>query len=328
MSINLYIPLPLGFCAGVTNAIDTSLKLFKYIKERPIYFYHAIVHNHFIKADFESRGAVFVEDLVDVPEGSYVVFSAHGVSDEIEKICIQNYLKPIDLTCPLVTKVHRESNLFQNEDCDIIYIGKKDHQESKGTLGRIKTAFYIIESEKDVDNLNPHQIEQLAYVSQTTLNVNDVKKIVTKLKNKFPQIKGSELNNICAATKNRQGSLKNIIKNYPIDLVLVIGSKISSNSNKLVEVGMGKEEDKNIKSYLIDNYNEIKSEWFENIQNIVLTAGASAPQILIDETINFIVDKYCAKVEFIKFIDENTKFHPPKAFRDLEKEYRKDKLEN
>ena len=322
-NINLYIPTPLGFCAGVTNAIDASNKLFTYIKERPIYFYHTIVHNNSIKSEFERNGAVFVEDLNLVPDGSYVIFSAHGVSEAIEELALRKRLKSIDLTCPLVQKVHREAIGFQKIDCDIIYIGTKNHQESSGTIGRIKNTrkFYVVEHENDIENLKPIQTENLAYISQTTLNVDHVRLIVQKLKQKFPKIQGNDLNDICGATKNRQGALKNIIQNYPIDLVLVIGSDSSSNSNKLVEVGSRSEENKSIPSFLIDNHHEIKPEWLENKTSIALTAGASAPQILIDEAINYFREKHNAQVHYIKFTSENTKFHPPKTFRELEKNY-------
>jgi 4-hydroxy-3-methylbut-2-enyl diphosphate reductase len=210
---------------------------------------------------------------------------------------------------------------------DIIYIGTKNHQESKGTLGRLdKSKFYVVESEEDIKNLSFSDSDKIAYVSQTTLNVDKVAKIIKKIKEVLPNIVGNDLNDICSATKNRQAALKNIISNYDIDLVLVIGSKISSNSNKLVEVGGSFLSDSNDlqnkrSSFLIENYKDIDDSWMCGVKNIVLTAGASAPKILIDETINYLRDKFNVAVEEVMYLQERTKFYPPKAFRELEKEY-------
>ena len=327
MTINLYIPNPIGFCAGVTNAIDASNKLFSYIKERPIYFYHHIVHNHYITSELCKKGAVFISDLHDVPQNSYVVFSAHGVSNQIECIAKDRNLKIIDLTCPLVHKVHNEAEHYQSLGYNIIYIGSKNHQESKGTLGRLdKNKFYIVENENDIQNLPFSRDDLVAYVSQTTLNVDKVRKIIDKIKEVLPNIIGNDLDDICSATKNRQAALKNIIEHHKIDLVLVIGSEISSNSNKLVEVGANFFGENCISeitrpSFLIENYQNIKKAWLEGVENIILTAGASAPKILIDETINYLLLEFDINLKEITYITEKTKFYPPKVFRDLEKEH-------
>ena len=327
MSINLYIPNPIGFCAGVTNAIDASNKLFSYLKERPIYFYHHIVHNNYITSELCNKGAVFVNDLHDVPENSYVVFSAHGVSNQIEFIAKERNLKIIDLTCPLVHKVHNEAEHYKNLGYNIVYIGSKNHQESKGTLGRLdKSKFYIVENESDIENLVFSKNDLVAYISQTTLNVDKVRKIIDKIKEVLPNIVGNHLDDICGATKNRQAALKNIIMHHKIDLVLVIGSKISSNSNKLVEVGanfFGEDLISHIirPSFLIENYKDIDKSWIGGIENMILTAGASAPRILIDDTINYLRLEFDVEVKEVTYITEKTKFHPPKIFRDLEKDH-------
>ncbi len=327
--ISLYIPNPLGFCAGVSNAIGASEKLFSYLKERPIYFYHNIVHNNYITSDLEKKGAIFTDDLSIVPDNSYVVFSAHGVSKKIEEIACEKNLKIIDLTCPLVHKVHKEIEHYSSDGYKIIYIGSKNHQESKGTLGRLlsEDKFFIVENESDVNNIPFSSNERVAYVSQTTLNVDKVQKLVDKIKEVLPNVVGSNIDDICHATKNRQGALKHVISQYKIDLVLVIGSSISSNSNKLVEVGADffsfeePMQNKKRKSFLIDSFEDIKDEWIDGVENIVLTAGASAPSILIDQTIDYLVKKFDVVVQRVSYIEERVKFYPPKLFRDLEKEY-------
>ena len=318
MSINLYISNPRGFCAGVTNAIKASNELFQYIKERPIYFYHEIVHNHFLTKELIKKGAIFVNNISFVPDESYVIFSAHGVSDAIERIANEKNLKIIDLTCPLVHKVHKEIQLHQKNGMDIIYIGSKNHQETKGTLGRLnESKFYIVEDENDVDTLEPIQIERLAYISQTTLNVDKVKEIIEKIQKRFPNVVGANVDSICHATKNRQNALKNILNHHEIDLILTIGSDISSNSNKLAEIGS----EFKVNSYLIEDKNQIKSEWIEQNMKIALTAGASAPEILINETIEYFEKNYNAAIHNVVFIEEDVVFHPPRLFRELKKRF-------
>lgn len=318
MIINLYISGPRGFCAGVTNAISASEEIFNYIDDRPIYFYHEIVHNHYITRQLVKKGAIFVNNVSLVPDNSYVIFSAHGVSDEIEKIAQEKGLKAIDLTCPLVHKVHREVKSYQDSGLDIIYIGSRNHQESKGTLGRLNTSkFYVVENEEDVWKIEPEQSEKLAYISQTTLNVDKVKKIVDSIKKRFPTVIGADISSICHATKNRQSALKNILDNYRIDLILTIGSDISSNSNKLAEIGRSY----GIDSYLIEDYTYIKPEWLKEDMNIALTAGASVPEILIDNLVNYFEKNFDTRVQNVIFTEEDVVFHPPKLFRELKKNY-------
>lgn len=314
--INLYIANPRGFCAGVTNAISSSNDLLNLIDKRPLYFYHEIVHNNYLTNDLISKGAIFTNDINLVPDNEYCVFSAHGVSKEIEIIAARKNLKIVDLTCPLVHKVHREALSYQAQKLDIIYIGDPNHHESKGTLGRLsEVKYFIIQSAEEIENLIIADPTKLAYISQTTLNVSKVAKIVEALKKKFPLIQGANLNDICDATKNRQAALQKIISKYPIDLILVIGSKISSNSNKLTEVGLSN----GITSYLIENCDVIQIDWLKNTKNIALTAGASAPEILIDNVINFFKNKFAANIHNVNYIDETIKFHPPKILRDLKK---------
>ncbi len=316
--INIYISNPNGFCAGVTNAITASEELFKYIDERPIYFYHEIVHNHYLTNYIKNKGGIFVNNVSLVPDGKYVVFSAHGVSNEIEKIAEEKNLKVIDLTCPLVHKVHREALAYQNDSYDVIYIGSPNHQESLGTLGRLdKSRFYVVQNEDDVLEISPDQTERLAYISQTTLNVDKVKKIIDQIKKRFPNVIGANIDSICHATKNRQNALKNIIDNYAIDLILTIGSDISSNSNKLREIG----DSYNIPSYLIENFKYIKEEWIRNKMNIALTAGASVPQILVDEALEYFTKNFDAEIHNVTFVQEDVVFHPPRLFRELKKKF-------
>ena len=313
---NLYIANPRGFCAGVTNAISSSNDLLKLIDRRPLYFYHEIVHNNYLTNDLIAKGAIFTNDINLVPDHEYCVFSAHGVSKEIEIIAARKNLKVVDLTCPLVHKVHKEALGYQAEELDLIYIGDPYHHESKGTLGRISSAqYYIIQNKEEIKDLVISDHSKLAYISQTTLNVTKVGEIVQALKEKFPQIKGANLNDICDATKNRQAALQKIINIHPIDLILVIGSNISSNSNKLTEVGLSN----GINSYLIEDCGAIQIDWLKNIKNIALTAGASAPEILIDNVINFFKIRYAANIHNVNYIDETIKFHPPKILRDLKK---------
>lgn len=321
-SRNLYVAGPIGFCAGVTNAIDASNDLFSYIKKRPIYFYHQIVHNDYITNQLIDRGAIFVNDVELVPDDDYVVFSAHGVGKNIEEIAIRKRLKIVDLTCPLVHKVHRQALKYAGENCEIIYIGDPDHHESKGTLNRLQSVgskYYIVEEVADVEKLDKKELlgKKLAYVSQTTLSVSKVEQIVQFLKDLFPDIMGGNLSDICHATKNRQMALQQIIEKYPIDLILVIGSKISSNSNKLNELGINY----GIKSYLIDDLNMIDKNWFneEKVNNIALSAGASAPKILIDQVVKYFTEEMNFSYQKVDCIQENVVFHPPKIIRDLKK---------
>jgi len=269
---------PRGFCAGVTRAIEiVERALVKF--GAPIYVRHEIVHNKFVVEDLRKKGAIFVEEIADIPEGSLVIFSAHGVSDQVENAAKTKGLKIIDATCPLVSKVHREAKKYEEQDFEIILIGHKGHPEVEGTSGRVKKQVLLVSDEVDASKVtiqNPHKI---AYVTQTTLSVDDTKKIVDVLENRFPEMqRGLATKDICYATQNRQDAVKELAKQ--VDLLLVLGSQNSSNSNRLRDLGS-----ESIPSYLINGAVDIDPAWLDGVQNIGITAGASAPEILVEGVI-------------------------------------------
>ena len=332
MEVNIFIPLPSGFCAGVDKAINGAQEVLSLIKKRPIYFYHEIVHNNYLIDSFIKEGAMFVNDINLIPDNEYVIFSAHGVGDDIIEIANSKHLKIIDLTCPLVSLVHKRIKSYEDKDCDIIYIGDPNHQESKGTLNRLSknAKYYVIKKASDIDAIfdQVSGARNVAYISQTTLNANDVINIISILKEKFPNIIGESAAELCHATKNRQGALQKIIDECTPDIVIVIGSLTSSNSNKLRDVGLKS----NIPSYLVDNASMISIDALDLMDelvarkalNIGLTAGASAPEVLINEMIEFFKNKYHnhnVNVQYVTYTEENIVFHLPKILRDMKKEY-------
>ena len=332
----LFLAGPHGFCAGVENAINGLDDLLSLISElnlleddEKIWGYHEIVHNDYITNFYIKKGVIFTNNIENIPDNSFVIFSAHGVGSSICEAAKLKNLKIVDLTCPLVSKVHRQVLKFANESCQkIIYIGDKNHQESKGTLNRIEKAglgFETIYSIDDIESLKINELKnlKLGFLSQTTLNASEVEKIVSKLKEIFPGILGGDSGEICHATKNRQMALKKIFNfakenQVKIDALIVIGSRTSSNSNKLTELGhqFGITE-----SHLVNDLEDLqkKSTPLLTYKNIILTAGASAPKILIDEIIDFFVEKSGFNLKKINYIDENIKFHPPKIIRELRK---------
>jgi 4-hydroxy-3-methylbut-2-enyl diphosphate reductase len=331
MKKTLFFANPFGFCAGVENAINSFDDLINLKDDNEtVYGYHDIVHNIYIKQYFEKKNVIFKDNIFDIPDNSYVVFSAHGVGLNIIQAANQKKLKIIDLTCPLVSKVHNQIQKFIDKGCQkIIYIGDKVHQESKGTLDRIEKLglkFDVIYNIEDIDRLDLNNLQnlQLGYLSQTTLNAKNVSEIIKKLKQIFPNILGGELGDLCHATKNRQGAVENIFlasekNNILIDCLIVIGSNTSSNSKKLTEIGL----QFNTESYLVDNLDDmikkISLVKIQNLKNIILTAGASAPKILIDQILKYFEDSLNFEIKIQKFIEENIVFHPPKIIRDLRK---------
>ena len=269
---------PRGFCAGVDRAIDIvnrALDLF----EPPIYVRHEVVHNKFVVDNLRERGAVFVDELHEVPDDSIVIFSAHGVSKAVQKEAADRGLKVFDATCPLVTKVHMEVTRYARKGSEVILIGHKGHPEVEGTMGQYDHShggeIYLVEDEKDVLALEPVNPNALSYVSQTTLSMDDTAKVIKALREKFPSIHGPKTDDICYATQNRQDAVKDMAKQC--DLILVVGSPNSSNSNRLRELG----ERMGAKAFLIDNASEIEAEWFEGTNQVGITAGASAPEVLV-----------------------------------------------
>ena len=308
-TININLANPRGFCAGVDRAImivEKALEKFG----APIYVRHEVVHNKYVIDDLKKKGAIFVEEIEEIPEGSHVIYSAHGVSKKIREKSKKFNLIPIDATCPLVTKVHNEVNRMYDENYHIIMIGHQGHPEVEGTLGQIeknspKASIHLIETVKDIDQLNINKDAKISYVSQTTLSVDDTQQIIDYLKIKFPHIKGPNGSDICYATQNRQDAIKLMIQDH--DLIIIVGSKNSSNSNRLVEIA----KQNNVASFLIDNPDEIDFELLKDKKNIGISAGASAPEILIDQIITKISKTYSAQINELKGIRENVIFKLP-----------------
>ena len=308
--INISLANPRGFCAGVERAILIVEKtLEKY--GAPVYVHHEVVHNRFVINGLKEKGVIFVESLKDIPNSSHVIFSAHGVSKAIVKESDRLDLISIDATCPLVTKVHREVNKLSNDEYTIIMIGHKGHPEVEGTIGQIEKSslasqIHLVENIEDVNKLKVSNPNKLSYVSQTTLSIDDTKKIIDALKDKYPLIIGPKSNDICYATQNRQEAVKKMFGQH--DLIFVVGSKNSSNSNRLLD--MVKE--KNIDTILIDDMAQFQSKWLKNKKSIGITAGASAPEVLVQSLIQEIKKTTEVSISEIKGIQETTIFKLPK----------------
>lgn len=303
---------PRGFCAGVDRAIaivNEALRRFN----PPIYVRHEVVHNKFVVEDLANRGAIFVEELDEVPDGAIVIFSAHGVSKAVEDEAARRDLTVFDATCPLVTKVHIEVGKFAKEGMDAILIGHAGHPEVEGTMGRFDTTFggriHLVEDADDVANLNFDEDKELAFVTQTTLSMDDTAVVIDALKDKFPQINAPRKDDICYATQNRQDAVKSLAANC--DIVLVVGSPNSSNSNRLRELA----ERLGAKAYLIDNASQMDRSWFDGVACVGVTAGASAPEVLIQEVLDTLQSWGAQSPEEISGIEENVTFSLPKSLR-------------
>jgi len=308
--INISLANPRGFCAGVERAILIVEKtLEKY--GSPIYVHHEVVHNKFVINELRGKGVIFVESLKEIPDSSHVIFSAHGVSKAIVKESGKLNLISIDATCPLVTKVHREVNKLSNDEYTIIMIGHKGHPEVEGTMGQIEKNYLtsqiqLVENIEDVNKLKVLNSNKLSYVSQTTLSIDDTKKIIDALKDKYPLIVGPKSNDICYATQNRQEAVKKMFSQH--DLIFVVGSKNSSNSNRLLDMV----KDKNIDAILIDDMAQFQSKWLRNKKSVGITAGASAPEVLVQGLIKEIKKITEVSISEIKGIQETTVFKLPK----------------
>ncbi|MDO8415702.1 MAG: 4-hydroxy-3-methylbut-2-enyl diphosphate reductase [Agitococcus sp.] len=310
MEINLANPR--GFCAGVDRAIaivNRALEVFG----RPIYVRHEVVHNKFVVDDLRQRGAVFIDELDQVPNDAIVIFSAHGVSKAVQEEATHRGLKVFDATCPLVTKVHMEVTRYARTGTDAILIGHAGHPEVEGTMGQYDTQFggriYLVEDEADVAKLIVNKPNELAFVTQTTLSVDDTARVIDALRTKYPAIQGPRKDDICYATQNRQDAVKTLAERC--DIVLVVGSPNSSNSNRLRELA----ERMGATAYLIDNAEQLKKEWFDNMNNIGLTAGASAPEVLIQQVVARLRE-WGGKIPLeITGREENVVFTMPKELR-------------
>ncbi|MBT4855418.1 MAG: 4-hydroxy-3-methylbut-2-enyl diphosphate reductase [Halieaceae bacterium] len=303
---------PRGFCAGVDRAIDIVNRALE-VFGRPIYVRHEVVHNRFVVDDLRSRGAVFVEELDEIPDDAIVIFSAHGVSKAVQEGARQRGLRVFDATCPLVTKVHVEVAAFSDNGRECVLIGHAGHPEVEGTMGQYDTSsggqIYLIEDEEQVAHLTVKDPENLAYVTQTTLSVDDTARVIDALRDRFPAIEGPRKDDICYATQNRQDAVKSLAEK--VEVVLVVGSTNSSNSNRLRELA----ERCGAKSYLIDNAEQISGEWLKGVTGVGVTAGASAPEVLVAEVIDRLQEKGVVNVENLDGQPENITFSLPKALR-------------
>ncbi|WP_390346016.1 4-hydroxy-3-methylbut-2-enyl diphosphate reductase [Variovorax boronicumulans] len=299
---------PRGFCAGVDRAIEiVERALAKF--GAPIYVRHEIVHNTYVVNELKAKGAIFIEELSDVPPGSTLVFSAHGVSKAVEQEARDRGFSIFDATCPLVTKVHVEVAKLAKEGYEFIMIGHKGHPEVEGTMGQLSSGIHLVEDVADVANASPLQTDKLAVVTQTTLSVDDAAEIAAAVRARFPNVREPKQQDICYATQNRQDAVK--IMSPQVDLVIVVGSPTSSNSNRLRELAqrLGTE------SYMVDSADELKPEWFEGKSRIGLTAGASAPEVLVHEVIERVRAFGAVSVRKMDGIEETIKFPLPKGLK-------------
>lgn len=303
---------PRGFCAGVDRAIEIVNRALEAF-EPPIYVRHEVVHNKFVVNDLKERGAIFVDELHEVPDDTIVIFSAHGVSKAVQDEADRRGLKVFDATCPLVTKVHLEVLRYSKQGQECILIGHQGHPEVEGTMGRYDTSgggsIYLVENEADVASLEVRDPSQLAFVTQTTLSMDDTARVIDALRAKFPEIQGPKKDDICYATQNRQDAVKQLATEC--DLVLVVGSPNSSNSNRLRELS----ERMNTQAYLIDNASEIDPGWLEGEPKIGITAGASAPAILVQQVIDRLKELGAAEPVELDGREENVVFSIPKELR-------------
>ncbi len=299
---------PRGFCAGVDRAIEIVERALKKYG-RPIYVRHEIVHNTYVVNDLKEKGAIFIEELADVPPGATLVFSAHGVSKAIHNEAHARGFQIFDATCPLVTKVHVEVAKLHKEGYEFIMIGHKGHPEVEGTMGQLSSGIHLVEDVADVANLNPSQTHKLALVTQTTLSVDDAAEIAAAVKARFPRVRAPKQQDICYATQNRQDAIK--VMSPQVDLMIVVGSPTSSNSNRLAELArkLG------VESYMVDSAEELQPKWLEGRQRVGLTAGASAPEILVKQVIDRIKALGAVSVRKMDGIEETIKFPLPKGLK-------------
>ncbi len=311
--MQIILASPRGFCAGVNMAVESLAMALRHFGP-PIYVYHEIVHNQYVVTTFRDQGAVFVNGLTEIPEGSTVLFSAHGVSPEIRRLAQSRNLLAIDATCPLVTKVHLEAIHFAKEHYTIVLIGHEGHDEVLGTMGEAPEAIILVEDCEDVDALEFPSNTKLAYLTQTTLSVDDANKIIQRLKERFPWIEGPNKEDICYATQNRQEAVRVLCQTA--DVVIVLGSQNSSNSQRLRELAseFGKP------SHLVDGPADLEPAWFEEGQTVFVTAGASAPESVVQSTIAWLQERFNAEVREEIVRREEVRFPLPRVLRDIHKQ--------
>ncbi|MDB5289084.1 MAG: ispH [Phycisphaerales bacterium] len=301
---------PRGFCAGVNMAIDVVDQVLR-LKGPPVYVFHEIVHNRHVVDGFRERGVTFVDSIDEVPEGGLVIYSAHGISPTVRQEAKSRRLVEVDATCPLVTKVHLEVIRFARDGYTILFIGHRKHDEAIGTVGESPDNIIVVESPDDVEKIQVKDPAKVAYVTQTTLSIFDATRIIAALKAKFPNIKAPPKEDICYATTNRQNAVSEL--GEEADLVLVIGSKNSSNSLRLVETAreMGKS------AYLIDDQSELEQEWFDGVSTVMVTAGASAPEHLVQALLDRLKHDFGGEIELRTVVQEDVSFEPPKSLKRL-----------
>jgi 4-hydroxy-3-methylbut-2-enyl diphosphate reductase len=307
---------PRGFCAGVNMAIE-SLELAIQVFGTPIYVYHEIVHNKHVVETFRSQGAVFVDHLDEVPQGATLLFSAHGVSPEVRKHAAARNLRAIDATCPLVIKVHREAIRFARDGYVIVLIGHEGHDEVIGTMGEAPLAIRLVETAQEVDALDLPADVKIAYLTQTTLSVDDANQIVDRLRQRFPQLVGPARDDICYATQNRQEAVRKLARES--DIVLVVGSQNSSNSQRLRELAL----ECGVAAYLIDGPEDIRSEWFQDRETVLVTAGASAPESVVRRCVEDLETRFGADVEHRSLLVEEVYFPLPRELRGYQRDSKK-----
>jgi len=308
--VKILLANPRGFCAGVDRAIEIVERALN-MHGKPVYVRNEVVHNKFVVNDLKFKGAIFVKEISEVPENEVVIFSAHGVSQLVRKQAKDIGATIYDATCPLVTKVHKEVARKQKKNSQVILIGHKGHPEVEGTLGQSGEGrqVVLVEEIKDIDQLSINAAGELSYITQTTLSVDDTQHIVKKLKDKFTHIQAPKKDDICYATQNRQDAVKTLMKSS--EVLLVLGSSNSSNSNRLREIA----EKMDLPAYLIDGASEIDSNWLKDVKNVGVTAGASAPEVLVQEVVNYLHDYGATEIIEISGAQENVHFPVPEELR-------------
>lgn len=301
---------PRGFCAGVNMAIECLDETIRRVGPK-VFVYHEIVHNKYVVDRFTKQGVTFVDSMDEVPEGSILLFSAHGVSPEIRSVAKDRKLQTVDATCPLVTKVHLEAIRYANAGFHIILIGHDGHDEVIGTMGEAPESITLVETPDEVSKLTFADDTKLAYLTQTTLSVSEANDVIAALKQRYPKIESPKKEDICYATTNRQDAVKMLVESA--DVLIVLGSQNSSNSRRLMEIGAGQ----GIPSYLIDGASEIQADWFEKNATVVITAGASAPEVVVEECIEYLRTNFDADVVEETLREENVHFNLPKELQQL-----------
>lgn len=303
--LKVLLAQPRGFCAGVVRAVDiVERALEKFGK--PVYVRHEIVHNKHVVETLKSKGAIFVEEVDEIPEGAVTIFSAHGVSQKVEGDAAGRFLEVIDATCPLVSKVHKEAQRYSRSGYEIVLIGHRGHPEVEGTMGQVPGTVHLVSRKEDVAGLKTANSGKLAYVTQTTLSVDDTRDIIAALRARFPTIVGPDVKDICYATQNRQSVVREMVRHA--DVILVIGADYSSNSNRLREIG----QESGVPSYLLPDASALDPAWLENATTVGITAGASAPEELVQGLIRRLGDSFEVDVQNLETVKENIHFKLPR----------------